>query len=270
MLESIQFLRRISPDVVQMTRISTNHRLTERLEQSLKEESTLDGWISQLQSLRFNSPEGEEGDKSAETLETPNQAKSGRRGEELVTISSIGKRTLLSPYPTKSSSSTAPSSTSYPRPAPRRRTTPVYIFGQSTPFKKQFSPADRLVQVSSEDTDESSPSSKSDASTNNFSSPESLPHPLSPAATMRNARSRVLLLANSPDHDSAASSSASATPKKNSSSKTMPSASPAATKTALRGSKLKDYDFSKKRVPSFVSKQSPEDEVSKRPKKQSG
>mmetsp|Transcript_18033 Transcript_18033/g.44551 ORF Transcript_18033/g.44551 Transcript_18033/m.44551 type:complete len:356 (+) Transcript_18033:146-1213(+) len=272
-LEGIQFLKRISSDVVQMTGAPDHRKLTERLEESWKAESTLDGWVSQLQSLRFNSPDGEKGDKPAETKETPNRGKSESSTKEEPEM--IGKRTLLSPYPSKSPSNTTPSSTSYPRPASRRRTTPVYIFGQSTPFKKQFTPADRLVQVSSEDTDESNPSNKSDASTTNFSSPESLPHPLSPAATIRNARSRVLLLANSPDHDSAASSSGSATTtkKSSSSSKTAPSAAAApATKTppnTPKGTTLKDYDFSKKRVPSFVSKRSSGDEVSKRPKKQS-
>ncbi|CAJ1962340.1 unnamed protein product [Cylindrotheca closterium] len=272
-LEGIQFLKRISSDVVQMIRSSDHHKLTERLEKAWKEQSTLDG---QLESLRVNTPEGEQGDKKpAETNETPKRPLSGSTKEE---PEMIGKRTLLSPYPTKSSSNTSPSSTSYPRPASRRRTTPVYIFGQSTPFKKQFTPADRLVQVSSEDTDESIPSSKSEAS--NFSSPESLPHPLSPAATVRNARSRVLLLANSPDHDPAASSSGSTTttttttttPKK-SSMKPTPSAAAAAavaTRKAPKSSTRKDYDFSKKRVPSFVSKPSSGDEVIKRPKKKSG
>jgi len=257
-LESIQFLKRMSSDIVQMTNMPDRSKLTKRLEEPWDGDSTLDGWISQLKSLAFSSPDkkGEEG-RSPETMQTPSPAKSDNTTEE---PQMMGMRTILSPYPANSSPPQRTASTSYPRPA-RRRTTPVYIFGQSTPFKKQVRPTDRLVQVSSEDTDESNPSSKSDAS--NFNTPESLPHPLSPAATIRNARSRVLLLANSPDDDSQAPSNRN-TAKKSSTSELSPAAA-AAAKTAQATSNLKDYDFRKKRVP-----YSSGDEVSKRPKKQNG
>lgn len=238
-------------------------KLSKRLEESWKEGSTVDGWIARLKSLGISSPDGKESesegeDKSSEAKQTPNRAQNDESTGEETQVMEM--RTLLSPYSSSPSSTTT--STSYPRPA-RRRTTPVYIFGQSTPFKKQFTPSDRLVQVSSEDTDESNPSSKSDAS--NFSTPESLPHPLSPAATIRNARSRVLLLANSPDHEPVASPNSSntrttRTAKKASSNDDAPSpAAAAAAKTA--------QDFRKKRVPSYVSNKTSGDEVNKRPKK---
>jgi len=265
-LEGIKFVERTSADIVQMTNRSEHHKLAKRLEESWKEEDTLDGWISQLQKLRFNSPERQRQERKDDDEDKDEDTKKANHARNDSTSTSHeshmdGKRILLSPHPSSSStpSTTTSSTPSYPRPATRRRTTPVYIFGQSTPFKRQFTPSDRLVQVSSEDTEESMPSSRSDAS--NFSSPESLPHPLSPAATVRNARSRVLLLANSPDHDYLASSSTT-------SATTKTSAASADTKQTPAGaaSNLKDYDFSKKRVPSFVSKEASPDEMSKRPK----
>jgi len=261
-LEGIKFVERISADVIQMTNKSDHHKLTHRLEESWKEEDTLDGWISQLQKLRFSSSESQERKDNGEDKNEDTKKANCTRDDNTSHESRIPvKRTLLLSHPSSSStpSSTASSTPSYPRPSTRRRTTPVYIFGQSTPFKRQFTPSDRLVQVSSEDTDESMPSSRSDAS--NLSSPESLPHPLLPAATMRNARSRVLLLANSPDHNSLASSSTT-------SATTQTSVAFAATKQTPAGiaSNLKDYDSSKKRVPSFVSKEVSPEEITKRTK----
>lgn len=72
-------------------------------------------------------------------------------------------------------------------------TSTSYFFGGSSPFKA-FTQSDRLVQVSSEDTDESTPSTRSDSSCNSGLI-SSLRNPLS--ATTKNARKRVLLLSNS-------------------------------------------------------------------------
>jgi hypothetical protein len=80
----------------------------------------------------------------------------------------------------------------------------AYYFGDSSPFKKAYTPSDRLVQVSSEDTEESTPSTRSDSSSSYTHEP--FHHPLSDSVTINNARKRVLLLSNSTASESATES----------------------------------------------------------------
>jgi hypothetical protein len=162
-LEGVGYVEKISTDIVKLTNTALTQRqqtaeqqkLSTRLEQVVKEEATLNNWISHLQVLGSDQKSHEKDD--------------------------------IKQSPTRTVS---------PRTA--------YYFGDSSPFKKAYTPSDRLVQVSSEDTEESTPSTRSDSSSSYTHEP--FHHPLSDSVTINNARKRVLLLSNSTASESATES----------------------------------------------------------------